>query len=98
MNIFLLIVSFSAGLLVRDIFRFVKQSCDKKEEGPVCCSCCSESPSTMADDKEAQPSSNSDDSVHVFERMKYYFASNDEDQMPKLVVSPAQDLGPQDLA
>lgn len=95
MNIFLLIVSFSAGLLVRDVFRFVKQSFDKKEKDHVCCS---DSSMTTEALKEVQPSSSSDDSVHVFERMKYYFASNDEDQMPKLVASPAQDLGPQDLA
>lgn len=88
-------VSFSAGLLVRDVFLFVKRSFDKKEKDHVCCH---ESSMTTEAPKEVQPSSNSDDFVHVFERMKYYFASNDEDQMPKLVVSPAQDLGPQDLA
>lgn len=80
---FLLVIAFFAGFFIRNILKLFTG--DRKNN-------------QLVEPSEKCSASNADDSFHVFEKMKYYLASNDEDRMPALTASPSQDLGPQDLA
>ena len=85
----LLIFTFIAGFLGRDIASFITGKPKKKKAS---------SASEKIDTQTLQSSEKSEEEFHVLGKMGYFLASNDEDKMPAYSASPLQDLDPKDLA